>query len=65
MEAITKQGITTCIRCDTRCRSFFKSTPSARERFEKLAQLVEGFKSSFGLELLASVHWIMKSENPE
>ena len=44
---------------------FLSQHPSTRERFEKVAQLVEGFESSFGLELLASVHWIMKSENPE
>lgn len=45
--------------------AFLSQPPSTRERFEKVAQLVEGFESSFGLELLASVHWIMKSENPE
>ena len=45
--------------------AFLSQHPSTRERFEKVAQLVEGFESSFGLELLASVHWIMKSENPE
>ena len=44
---------------------FLSQHPRTRERFEKVAQLVEGFESSFGLELLASVHWIMKSENPE
>jgi O-acetyl-ADP-ribose deacetylase (regulator of RNase III) len=44
---------------------FLSQHPSTRERFEKVAQLVEGFESPFGLELLASVHWIMKNENPE
>ena len=45
--------------------AFLSQHPSTRERFEKVAQLVEWFKSSFGLALRASVHWIMKSENPE
>jgi O-acetyl-ADP-ribose deacetylase (regulator of RNase III) len=44
---------------------FLSQHPSTRERFEKVAQLVEGFESPFGLELLASVHWVMKNENPE
>ena len=45
--------------------AFLSQHPSTRERFEKVAQLVEGFKSSFGLAHRASVHWIMKSENSE
>jgi hypothetical protein len=45
--------------------AFLSQPPSTHERFEKVAQLVEGFESSFGLELLASVHWIMKTKNPE
>ncbi|MAZ06332.1 MAG: Appr-1-p processing protein [Halomonas sp.] len=31
-----------------------------RERFNRVADLVEGFESPFGLELLATVHWIAK-----
>lgn len=31
-------------------------------RFDKVAALVEGFESPFGLELLATVHWVMKHE---
>ena len=33
-----------------------------RERFDKVADLVEGFESSFGLELLSTVHWIVTQE---
>ena len=32
--------------------------PEARERLERVTDLVEGFESSFGLELLATVHWV-------
>lgn len=35
-----------------------------RERFERVADLVDGFESPHGLELLATVHWIAKRENP-
>lgn len=34
------------------------------ERFERVVRLVEGFESSFGLELLATVHWIVTRERP-
>lgn len=31
-----------------------------RMRFDKVAELVEGFESPYGLELLATVHWVSK-----
>lgn len=31
-----------------------------RERFSRVADLVEGFETPFGLELLATVHWVMR-----
>ncbi len=36
----------------------------SQARFEKVARLVEGFESPFGLELLATVHWIATREHP-
>jgi len=35
-----------------------------RSRFERVAQLVQGFESPFGLELLSTVHWIATREHP-
>jgi len=35
-----------------------------QERFERVGQLVEGFESPYGLELLATVHWIATRERP-
>jgi O-acetyl-ADP-ribose deacetylase (regulator of RNase III) len=35
-----------------------------RERFERVSRLVEGFESPYGLELLATVHWIVTRERP-
>lgn len=43
--------------------TFLKQHPDTRERFEKVAELVNGFESPFGLELLASVHWVVEQEN--
>lgn len=35
---------------------------STRERFERVADLVDGFETPFGLELLATVHWVATHE---
>lgn len=40
---------------------FLKRSPETSARFDKVAELVEGFESPFGLELLATVHWVMKN----
>lgn len=36
--------------------------PETRKRFDRVADLVEGFESSFGLELLATVHWVVEND---
>ncbi len=41
---------------------FLDEHPRTRERFDRVAQLVEGFESPTGLELLATVHWVIKRE---
>ena len=41
---------------------FLESQPETRARFAKVSDLVEGFESPFGLELLSTVHWIMEHE---
>lgn len=43
--------------------SFLAQHPDTRERFNKVATLVDGFESPFGLELLSTVHWVMKHES--
>jgi O-acetyl-ADP-ribose deacetylase (regulator of RNase III) len=40
-----------------------RERPKSRERFERVAELVKGFESPFGLELLATVHWILAREH--
>jgi uncharacterized protein YwgA len=42
---------------------FLKQCPDTRDRFKKVAALVEGFESPFGLELLSTVHWIINNED--
>jgi O-acetyl-ADP-ribose deacetylase (regulator of RNase III) len=38
--------------------AFLEQHPDTRERSARVAALVEGFESPYGLELLASVHWV-------
>ncbi|MCB0044222.1 MAG: macro domain-containing protein [Caldilineaceae bacterium] len=42
---------------------FLQQYPDTRMRFDKVAELVEGFESPFGLELLATVHWSIQHDN--
>ncbi|MBF0423347.1 MAG: macro domain-containing protein [Magnetococcales bacterium] len=36
-----------------------------RSRFDRVAELVEGFETPFGMELLATVHWVTARENAQ
>jgi hypothetical protein len=42
---------------------FLNQHPDTRARFDKVSALVAGFESPFGLELLSTVHWVMKNES--
>lgn len=41
---------------------FLKNSADALARFDRVCALVEGFESAFGLELLATVHWVADRE---
>jgi O-acetyl-ADP-ribose deacetylase (regulator of RNase III) len=38
---------------------FLEQHPKSRERFERVVRLVEGFETPVGMELLATVHWVL------
>lgn len=42
---------------------FLAEHPETKERLERVVDLVEGFETPFGLELLATVHWIASHEH--
>ena len=42
---------------------FLGQCPDAQARFLRVADLVTGFESSFGLELLSTVHWVVDTEH--
>ena len=43
-------------------RAFLGRHPETHERFNQVADLVEGFESPFGLELLSTVDWVVRKE---
>ncbi len=43
--------------------SSLETHPRTRDRFDRVARLVEGFETPFGLELLSTVHWILTRED--
>ncbi|MCW5981593.1 MAG: macro domain-containing protein [Bryobacteraceae bacterium] len=42
---------------------FLERHEDTRSRFDKVTALVEGFESPFGLELLSTVHWVVRRED--
>ena len=43
-------------------KRFLLDKQDTRARFEKVSKLVSGFETPFGMELLATVHWVVKYE---
>jgi hypothetical protein len=41
---------------------FLTSNPSTQTHFEQVTQLVDGYETPFGLELLATVHWVVAQQ---
>jgi len=47
-------------------QQFLAVDAESRERIERVARLIEGFETPYGLELLASVHWLCSNgANPK
>jgi O-acetyl-ADP-ribose deacetylase (regulator of RNase III) len=38
--------------------------PDAKERLDSVSRLIQGFETPHGLELLATVHWVVKNDLP-
>jgi O-acetyl-ADP-ribose deacetylase (regulator of RNase III) len=45
---------------DRDAEAFLADHPATRARFERVANLVDGFETQVGLELLSTVHWIVR-----
>lgn len=44
---------------------FLAKHPETRQRFDRVADLVDGFESPEGLELLSTVHWVIAKEGAQ
>ena len=44
---------------------FLDAHPETQAHYTRVSELVEGFESPFGLELLSTVHWVIKREAPQ
>ena len=45
-------------------RAFLQNHQETLARFERVARLIEGLETPYGMELLATVHWVAQ-EDPE
>jgi hypothetical protein len=50
------------IEASESAEEFLWDHPETQRRFEWVASLIDGFETSYGLELLATVHWIANKE---
>jgi O-acetyl-ADP-ribose deacetylase (regulator of RNase III) len=47
-------------------KSFLNQRPETLARLDRVAALIEGFETPFGMELLGTVHWVMQNgANPD
>jgi O-acetyl-ADP-ribose deacetylase (regulator of RNase III) len=46
-----------------RADAFLVEHPDTSERFDRVGELVGGFETPFGLELLATAHWVVANEH--
>lgn len=44
---------------------FLKDHPIPRERVSKVSNLIQGFETPYGMELLSSVHWVCTHQEPK
>lgn len=51
------------IEAAEQAEAFLADHPDTKARFERVAHLIEGFETPYGMELLATVHWVAKQEN--
>jgi O-acetyl-ADP-ribose deacetylase (regulator of RNase III) len=42
---------------------FLEQHPDTRQRLQRVSELIDGFESPYGMELLATVHWVAQESN--
>jgi hypothetical protein len=46
-------------------QTFLSDHPETLERYERVARLIDGFETPYGLELLATTHWVTVHEEAQ
>ena len=46
-----------------KAEAFLEKHPDTQKRFEKVVDLISGFETPFGMELLSTVHWVYAHED--
>lgn len=46
-------------------RSILETDLEAKERLSKVSRLIAGFETPYGMEMLATIHWVATQEDPE
>jgi len=46
-------------------QDFLENDPATKSRIENVADLISGFETPFGLELLSTVHWVASKESAD
>jgi hypothetical protein len=41
---------------------FLRDHPAVQQRFDRVAELIDGFETALAMELLATVHWVAARE---
>jgi O-acetyl-ADP-ribose deacetylase (regulator of RNase III) len=44
---------------------FLEQHPEASERLERVSNLITGFETPYGMEMLATIHWVATKEDPQ
>lgn len=48
----------------TEANAFLQGAAASQQRLQQVSALIEGFETPYGMELLASVHWLTTREEP-
>ena len=49
---------------DGEAKEYLEGHPETNQHLDRVKALIEGFESPWGLELLATIHWLAWQENP-
>lgn len=47
---------------DTEAENFLRDYPETQQRLARVANLIHGFETPYGMELLATVHWLAQED---